>query len=166
MTNMEKLRKFLSPHVPCLSWNYKGQAETKLSFLYDTQKDWNQTLVTKINQTSAYIFRDNLRGGANVLLIPESMKELFKTLEYFEPEQHDYMIGILSGTYIVYAIPKLTEVTLEMYGGSHGKEMVTYDESKIFVCKLKNTDDILDTENYLKVGVVRVEQLVEVNLFK
>ena len=166
MTDIQKLQKFLSPHVPFVVWDYKGYKELNPNTLYDKQEDWNQTLISKINQTSAHVFRDTMTGGANVLLIPESLKVLFETLIYFQPGQHEYCIGILSGRYHVYAIPELTMVTLPMYNKSNELEIVSYEESKIYVCKLKDTEEIFDIENYLKVGVVKIEQFVEMKLFE
>jgi hypothetical protein len=93
-------------------WRY-GNAGS--SFLGYTQKDWNQTLVTKINQISAQIHKTTLRGGANWIVISSEISAVFDDLEYFHvsnaaPEQDQYNMGIerigtLGGRYQVYRDP-------------------------------------------------------------
>ena len=93
-------------------WKY-GNAGS--SFMGYTQKDWNQTLVTKINQVSAQIHKTTLRGGANWIVISSEVSAVFDDLEYFHvsnaaPEQDQYNMGIekigtLAGRYQVYRDP-------------------------------------------------------------
>jgi hypothetical protein len=85
------------------------------TYLGYTQKDWNQTLVTKINQLSAQIHKTTLRGGANWIVISSEVSAVFDDLEYFHvsnaaPEQDQYNMGIekigtLAGRYQVYRDP-------------------------------------------------------------
>lgn len=80
-----------------------------------TQKDWNQELVTKINQISAQIHKATLRGGANFIVVSSEISALFDNLEYFHvsdasAESDQYNMGIervgsLSGRYQVYRDP-------------------------------------------------------------
>ena len=80
-----------------------------------TQKDWNQTLITKINQISAQIHKTTLRGGANWIVVSSEVSAVFDDLEYFHvsnaaPEQDSYNMGIekigsLAGRYQVYRDP-------------------------------------------------------------
>jgi hypothetical protein len=80
-----------------------------------TQKDWNQTLITKINQISAQIHKSTLRGGANWIVVSSEVSAVFDDLEYFHvsnaaPEQDQYNMGIekigtLAGRYQVYRDP-------------------------------------------------------------
>lgn len=93
-------------------WRY-GNGGT--AFAGYTQKDWNQTLVTKINQLSAQIHKSTLRGGANWIVVSSEVSAVFDDLEYFHvsnaaPEQDQYNMGIekvgsLSGRYQVYRDP-------------------------------------------------------------
>lgn len=93
-------------------WRY-GNAGS--SFAGYTQKDWNQTLVTKINQLSAQIHKTTLRGGANWIVVSSEVSAVFDDLEYFHvsnaaPEQDQYNMGIerigtLGGRYQVYRDP-------------------------------------------------------------
>ena len=80
-----------------------------------TQKDWNQELMTKVNQISAQINKATLRGGANWIVVSAEISALLDNLEYFHvtdasAEQNQYNMGIekvgsLSGRYQVYADP-------------------------------------------------------------
>ncbi|MDB4326347.1 hypothetical protein N9966_00880 [bacterium] len=97
-----------------LRWDYNGYKRLPQSNAY-TQKDWNQTLVTAINQISAQIHKSTLRGGANFIVVSSEISAIFDDLEYFHvsnasPEQDNYNMGIekvgsLSGRYTVYRDP-------------------------------------------------------------
>ena len=60
-------------------WRYGGANGATLQGY--TQKDWNQTLVTKINQISAQIHKTTLRGGANWIVISSEISAVFDDLE-------------------------------------------------------------------------------------
>jgi hypothetical protein len=93
-------------------WRYGNGG---VAFAGYTQKDWNQTLVTKINQISAQIHKTTLRGGANWIVVSSEISAVFDDLEYFHvsnasPEQDQYNMGIervgtLAGRYQVYRDP-------------------------------------------------------------
>ncbi len=95
-------------------WDYNGLRKGTNTY-YGVQKDWNQTLVTKINQISAQIHKATLRGGASWVVVSPEVSAVFDDLEYFHvsnaaPEQDKYNMGIekigtLSGRYIVYRDP-------------------------------------------------------------
>ena len=97
-----------------LRWDYNGWKRLSLTTSY-TQKDWNQTLMTAINQISAQIHKSTLRGGANFVVVSSEVSAVFDDLEYFHvsnaaPEQDQYNMGIervgsLSGRYTVYRDP-------------------------------------------------------------
>ena len=94
-------------------WKYGASGSTP--FQGYTQKDWNQTLVTKVNQISAQIHKTTLRGGANWIVVSSEVSAVFDDLEYFHvsnaaPEQDSYNMGIekigsLAGRYQVYRDP-------------------------------------------------------------
>ena len=94
-------------------WKYGGNGGATLQGY--TQKDWNQTLITKVNQISAQIHKTTLRGGANWIVVSSEVSAVFDDLEYFhvsnaEPEQDQYNMGIekigtLGGRYQVYRDP-------------------------------------------------------------
>lgn len=97
-----------------LRWDYNGLRKQTNTY-YGTQKDWNQTLITKINQISAQIHKAVLRGGASWIVVSPEVSAVFDDLEYFHvsnasPEQDKYNMGIekigtLSGRYQVYRDP-------------------------------------------------------------
>jgi hypothetical protein len=93
-------------------WKYGNGGASYAGY---TQKDWNQTLVTKINQLSAQIHKSTLRGGANWIVVSSEVSAVFDDLEYFHvsnagAEQDQYNMGIekvgtLAGRYQVYRDP-------------------------------------------------------------
>jgi len=97
-----------------LRWDYNGWKRLPNNNGY-TQKDWNQTLMTAVNQLSAQIHKATLRGGANFVVVSSEVSAVFDDLEYFHvsnaaPEQDQYNMGIervgsLSGRYTVYRDP-------------------------------------------------------------
>jgi len=98
-----------------LRWDYNGWRKASSAASPYTQKDWNQTLITRVNQTSAQIHKSTLRGGANFIVVSSEISAIFDDLEYFHvsdanPEQDQYNMGIerigtLSGRYQVYRDP-------------------------------------------------------------
>jgi hypothetical protein len=98
-----------------LRWDYNGWRRASTSANPYTQKDWNQTLITRVNQLSAQIHKSTLRGGANFIVVSSEISAIFDDLEYFHvsdanPEQDQYNMGIerigtLSGRYQVYRDP-------------------------------------------------------------
>jgi hypothetical protein len=98
-----------------LRWDYNGWRKASTSSSPYTQKDWNQTLITKVNQLSAQIHKSTLRGGANFIVVSSEISAVMDDLEYFHvsdanPEQDQYNMGIerigtLSGRYQVYRDP-------------------------------------------------------------
>jgi hypothetical protein len=98
-----------------LRWDYNGWKRLGTGAVPYTQKDWNQTLITAINQISAQIHKSTLRGGANWIVVSSEISAIFDDLEYFHvsnaaPEQDQYNMGIervgtLAGRYQVYRDP-------------------------------------------------------------
>lgn len=98
-----------------LRWDYNGWRRASSAASPYTQKDWNQTLITRVNQISAQIHKSTLRGGANFIVVSSEISAIFDDLEYFHvsdanPEQDQYNMGIerigtLGGRYQVYRDP-------------------------------------------------------------
>lgn len=97
-------------------WDYQGMNEN-VNF-FGTQKDWNQTLITRINELSAQIHKATLRGGANWIICSAEAGAIFDDLEYFhvdgtasaETEKYNLgmeKIGQLGSRYTVYKDPYL-----------------------------------------------------------
>lgn len=98
-----------------LRWDWNGWKRFAAGQAPYTQKDWNQTLITTINQISAQIFKSTLRGGANWIVCSAEISAIFDDLQYFHvsnanPEEDQYNMGIekigtLQGRYKVYRDP-------------------------------------------------------------
>jgi len=96
-------------------WDYMGWRKAASASNAYTQKDWNQTLITAVNQLSAQIHKTTLRGGANFIVVSTEISAIFNDLEYFHvsdasAEQDEYNMGIekigtLGGRYKVYSDP-------------------------------------------------------------
>ena len=115
-----------------LRWDYNGWRKATSVAVPYTQKDWNQTLITKVNQISAQIHKSTLRGGANFIVVSSEISAVFDDLEYFHvsdanPEQDQYNMGIervgsLSGRYQVYRDPYAPSYSLII--GHKGKSLL------------------------------------------
>jgi hypothetical protein len=89
-------------------WDYAGFSKRTGI----TRQDYNQELVTVINQISAAIQKSTLRGGANWIVVSPEVASIFNNLEYFHvsdasPEETKFSLGIekigsLGGRYTVY----------------------------------------------------------------
>lgn len=111
----EILRDLRKAAAWTLRWDYNGWRKASTAASPYTQKDWNQTLITKINQISAQIHKATLRGVANYIVVSSEISAVFNDLEYFHvsdasPEQDQYNMGIerigsLGGRFQVYADP-------------------------------------------------------------
>lgn len=111
----EILRDLRSASPWQLKWDYNGWRRMATVSTNYTQKDWNQTLMTKINQLSAQIHKATLRGGANFIVVSTEISAVLNDLEYFHvtdanAEAVQYSMGIekvgsLQGRYQVYVDP-------------------------------------------------------------
>jgi len=143
MKEVRKLRRFFMTHTSTAQWDYDGYDRIDGNKdLYGSQEEWNQTLMTKINQVSAQIFQANHRAGANIIVIGEDMLIPFVSLEYMKVN-HDnrnnkyYLLGRLAGRYDVYVVPEL------------------FLQHKIYVCNLFDVEKgIFKLKNYSKVAMV------------
>lgn len=109
----EILRDLKNGAAWSLRWDYygwKNQGSQKY-----TEKEWKQTLITRINQISAQIHKSTLRGGANFIVVSPEVSAIFDDLETFmvsnaSAEEDTYNLGMrkmgtLSGRYTVYVDP-------------------------------------------------------------
>ena len=113
-------------------WDYNGWQRLNTTSTVYTQKDWNQTLMTKINQISAQIQKSTLRGGANWIVVSAEISAVLNDLEYFhvtdanaEADQYNMgieKIGSLQGRYKVIVDPYSPHWSLIM--GHHGTSLL------------------------------------------
>ena len=110
----EIIRDLISGAMFEARWDYQGLRDN-VNF-FGTQKDWNQTLITRINEISAQIHKATLRGGANWVICSAEAGAIFDDLEYFHvdssasPETEKYNLGMekignLGNRYVVYKDP-------------------------------------------------------------
>jgi len=109
-------------------WDYNGLSNN--ANFFGTQKDWNQTLITRVNELSAQIHKATLRGGANWIVCSAEAGAIFDDLEYFHvdtsaaPESEKYNLGVekignLGSRYVVYKDPYLpAQIVLLGHKGS------------------------------------------------
>jgi hypothetical protein len=109
-------------------WDYNGLSNN--ANFFGTQKDWNQTLITRVNELSAQIHKATLRGGANWIVCSAEAGAIFDDLEYFHvdgsaaPEVDKYNLGVekigqLGSRYVVYKDPYLpAQIVLIGHKGS------------------------------------------------
>ena len=113
-------------------WDYNGWQRMGVPSTNYTQKDWNQTLMTKINMISAQIQKSTLRGGANFIVVSAEISAVLNDLEYFhvtdasaESDQYNMgieKIGSLQGRYQVIVDPYAPYWSLIM--GHHGTSLL------------------------------------------
>jgi hypothetical protein len=113
-------------------WDYNGWQRLGTTSTVYTQKDWNQTLITKVNMLSAQIQKSTLRGGANYVVVSAEISAVLNDLEYFHvtdasAESMEYNMGIekigsINGRYQVIVDPYAPHWSLIM--GHHGTSLL------------------------------------------
>lgn len=67
-------------------WDYQGHKVLVKTTSYSpsySQGDWNQTLLTRINNVGALIYQSSNRFGPNTIKLHPSLMPLIETLEYY-----------------------------------------------------------------------------------
>ncbi len=119
-----------------LNWDYNGWRKYfKSSNLY-IQHDWNQTLITRINQIAATIRKQEITGkGAKDIRINPMLLPLLQELEYFTESDDVYT---LSGRYLIILDNKIPENEIIVLSeASKGKINVKNYNKKTWIEKLK-----------------------------
>jgi len=169
-------------------WDVNGWRRMASFSTNYTQKDWNQELVTKINQVSAQIHKSTLRGGANFIVVSSEISAVFDNLEYFHvsdasAEQDQYNMGIertgaLQNRYQVYRDPYSPHWSIII--GHKGKSLLDTGYVYAPYIPMQLTPTIINPENFAPVkgimtryakkcvnnkfyGAVRVDGLVTWN---
>ena len=153
---LRDLRKF-APWQ--LRWDVNGwRRQAGFSTNY-TQKDWNQELMTKVNQISAQIHKSTLRGGANFIVVSSEVSAVFDNLEYFhvsdanaEADQYNMgieRVGALQNRYQVYRDPYSPAWSIIL--GHKGKSLL--DTGYIYApyIPMQLTPTIMNPENFAPV---------------
>lgn len=142
-----------------LRWDVNGwRRQAGYSTNY-TQKDWNQELMTKVNQISAQIHKATLRGGANWLVCSSEVSAVFDNLEYFhvsdasaESDQYNMgieRVGALQNRYQVYRDPYSPAWSIII--GHKGKSLL--DTGYIYApyIPLQLTPTVINPDNFAPV---------------
>lgn len=113
-------------------WDYNGWQRMAVPSTNYTQKDWNQTLITKINLASAQVQKSTLRGGVDFAVVSAEASAVFNDLEYFHvsdasPESLQYNMGIekigaLQSRYSVIVDPYAPHWSIIL--GHHGSSLL------------------------------------------
>lgn len=107
MTELQaRIQNLSSAPLITLEFDYMGWQPHAEANGY-SQRDWNQCLITKMNQLSA-----NMRnmfdpiGGTDCLIVGMKAAEVIETLEYFLEDYQTFedieQIGVVSGRYHVF----------------------------------------------------------------
>jgi hypothetical protein len=137
-----------------LRWDFNGW-KNQGSQKY-TEKEWKQTLVTRINQISAQIHKSTLRGGANFLVVSSEISAIFDDLDVFmasnaAPAEDKYnlgmsRIGTLSSRYTVYVDPYAKANDLLI--GHKGSSLLDTGYVYAPYVPLQLTPTLTDTNNF------------------
>lgn len=130
-----------------LTWNYNSWKETNVSF-FATQKDWNQTLITRFNEIHA----THYWGKENLVKVPIKYKDIIKCFEYYNPI--DNKIGSL------YTVEFIDSDENKIFIDHHFVEIIGYcdDNKDLYLYRptkleIKNTKHggfkVVDSENEL-----------------
>lgn len=131
-----------------LTWDYLGYGEFVNHQTFYGQNDWNQTLVTKINQLSAQILKSSLRGGANMIKMHPRFLPLFDSLEYFRMLENGKMM--LGGKYEIILDENIEENVLLV---NHNDEQLNrLEEQDLVMCvktgEMEHSLSILKKDSY------------------
>lgn len=140
-----------------LRWDFNGW-KNQGSQKY-TEKEWKQTLVTRINQISAQIHKSTLRGGANFLVVSSEISAIFDDLDVFmasnaAPAEDKYNLGMsrlgtLSSRYTVYVDPYAKANDLLI--GHKGTSLLDTGYVYAPYVPLQLTPTLTDTNNFTMV---------------
>ena len=121
-------------------WDYKGLSNN--ANFFGTQKDWNQTLIEKISETSAYIRKKSLQGGGNLIIMHSDLEFLVGGFQYFKPSYKEFngycKLGVLGSRYDVIS----------------ASDIAASDE--IIICRYENGKNIEDSIADELYGVIKV----------
>jgi hypothetical protein len=106
-----------------LTWDYLGWKK-HYTFPSEThQRDWNNTLITQINQASAQIHMSSTgteeEGPATFVIAHISLKYLINTMEYYNKDERT-----LGSRYIVIFSTDLEEDTMRV-GNEYNEILIT-----------------------------------------
>lgn len=132
--NLSKYGKLCNDAAWRLRWDYNGWKSNAFSGSL-TQRDWNQTLITKINQISAQIHQATLRGGANTIVVSPEIEKVFKTIEYYKVK--DKSVG---GRYKVIVDNEIDPMSILIYYDTPHEIEVQFLNTSTIICGRENLE--------------------------
>lgn len=142
-----------------LDWDYKGW-ENKFPKGTTIQDEWNQTLITRINQISAQINMASSFGGADMIKINSSLLPIFESLMFLTKTDNGELF--LSDKYKVVIDNKLNKDRIYVYLNNVPDEPVFQDKN-IFIhknsSKLSEYQAIINNDSTLNLKVVSQRKL-------
>ena len=136
------------------AWKLKGNDTP----LFGTQKDWNQTSMTKMNQLSAQISKASFRGGAKFITAHPAMERLFKSLEYYKDNSLGKRYSVNFDDKVKY-----NEIFIyqEMWNKFHTIPMTSVDDAGMHMLDFKDKTKCTETEkiefNSKLIGCITVD---------
>lgn len=101
--NLEFINSCLKTKIKTLDWDFDGM-KNNINF-FGTQRDWNQTLITRINEISSEIYKKTLRGGANIIICHPDEENIICDLEFLHAAYEEctgyIKLGTLGSRYTV-----------------------------------------------------------------
>jgi hypothetical protein len=119
-------------------WDYQGHKELNETTSY-SQGDWNQTLLTKINNVGALIYQSLSMGIPNTLKLHPSLMSLIETLEYYNKD--DNKVG---GRFNILLNNEVEPNIIYVYRSDEVKVIENCSEEEV-------SDYIKSTQGYVKV---------------
>jgi hypothetical protein len=144
-----------------IDWDYSFWIKVVSSNNYYSQKYWNQTLITKINQISAQIFKASFFAGANAISSNSKMFKIIETLEYFKKETM-----MLAGRYKVNVDDLILEDIIYVFRSDYPLEprvidSSTEDKPHMFITISEDSDKL---PQYLEIKNITLKVIKNVNL--
>lgn len=103
------IKSCLKNKVATADWDYNGLENNPRFF--GTQTDWNQTLITRINELSSQIHKSTLRGGGNIVLCNPDEEWIFPDLGFCNENVQEFsgyiQIGTLGSRYTILSSPSI-----------------------------------------------------------
>lgn len=134
-----------------LTWNYKGL--TNNANFFGTQRDWNQTLITRVNELYSKTMRTEA-GPFNCIITSPEIASIIEDLEYFHYAINNFKtedikallkpIGFLKGKYTVFVDYEIPANVLHCKKVEH----LSADDSSTWP---KMTPQDLNVDNTIKI---------------
>jgi hypothetical protein len=138
-----------------VDWDYSGWLALE-NAAYTSQDDWNITIITRINQISANIYKASFRGGANTIRANESVvSKLIKTHTFYKTDG-----DLLAGRYQIEIDNSIDNSIIYVYRDLVGTEnilipIITNSELRLEHIEKISAESVMDYRQSL-IGVINI----------